>query len=990
MDLKFRQPATLDAGLVVTELQTAALTYIARGWALTWFDYGAKFPERTAWNTAEQVITTPEAAHRRWNGTPYNIGLVHGLGTVKTCSFDVDQVEHTRAVLAEFGIALDALRPGVPCVQGNPANFRLIFRQPAGLDLPLFRLQWPDPTNASKKLVVFELRAGPNQDVLPPSLHPIGKAYEWLTPLPDDPAAHPEPPPALLELWLNWEAWEPALQAACPWAKAPKPKAKSHRKTDGANLDVIGQFNAVHGVRELLEAQGYKPKGKNRYLPPNSTSGVPSVRILDSGKVYSDNGSCPLNDGHAHDAFSVFCILEHRGDVRAAVKAAAALLGIELKSSRASATDAGYPDHDEPAGVPPADSGTPSAKPAAAANGDIPSRPATIQVRAGYGPEMTDIAEAALMEHDPGIFQRSGYLCRIARQQAATVRGITRPTGAVTIAALDVDFLLDRLNRAVAWTRYNKKADEWAAANAPRMVATTLLARSGLWQFPVLIGVVAAPTLRPDGSILDRPGYDPATGLYFDAQGVAFPAILARPIYEQARVALDLLIDEVLARPCINSDRPEDRGFSFASASDRSAALAAILTALVRHSLPTAPLFLFNATRPASAKSLLADCVSLIATGRTATVFELGEDPDEVEKRLLAVLLAGDPVINLDNLEQPLGGSGLCKTLTAETITGRILGVSKNATVPTITTWLATGNNVTVIGDMTRRTVVCNLDPQSEAPQSRQYDRNLAMWIPEHRPRLAAAALTVLRAYIVADRPTQPYPPMGSFEEWDATIRRALTWLGEADPLAGTAQLEDADPVRLKLRALLVAWYSAFRTVGATAKEAIARARETVRDDEGTEQPRYPALRDVLEEHFTDRRGDVSGRIIGDFIKKYARRVEIGARFERDGTSHHAAIWRVKILDPHRWQKFSTEGNSPPQTPQTPQQRKSWNRGFGESGESGEPVYPRSENFDNTCATCRHLIPEPDGGACGMHERFIEAIATTTMCGDWQASGVMG
>ncbi len=45
---------------------------------------------------------------------------------------------------------------------------------------------------------------------------------------------------------------------------------------------------------------------------------------------------------------------------------------------------------------------------------------------------------------------------------------------------------------------------------------------------------------------------------------------------------------------------------------------------------------------------------------------------------------------------------------------------------------------------------------------------------------------------------------MGSFEEWDATIRRALTWLGEADPLAGTAQLEDADPVRLKLRALLV------------------------------------------------------------------------------------------------------------------------------------------------------------------------------------------
>ena len=185
----------------------------------------------------------------------------------------------------------------------------------------------------------------------------------------------------------------------------------------------------------------------------------------------------------------------------------------------------------------------------------------------------------------------------------------------------------------------------------------------------------------------------------------------------------------------------------------------------------------------------------------------------------------------------------------------------------------------------------------------------------------------------------------------------------------------------------LVAWYGAFRTVGATAKEAIARTRETVRDDEGTEQSCYPALRDALEEHFTDRRGDMNSRIIDDFIKKYARRVEIGSRFEHDGISHHAAIWRVKILDPYRWQKFSTEGNLTPQTPLTPQQRKSWNREFGESGESGESVYPRSENFGKSCATCRHLIPEPDGGACGMHERFVEP---STTCGDWQARGVIG
>ena len=313
------------------DLLNAALNYIDRGMALTWFDYGQKFPTHVAWNTPEKVITTPEAARARWgNGQLLNIGLVHSLSPVKTCSLDVDHVEWTRNVLAEFGIDLDAWRAGVPCVQGNPANFRLEYRQPAGLDLPLVKLTWPDPNDPKIKITVFELRAGANQDVLPPSLHPNGQPYIWLTPLPDNPADHPEPPPALVELWRNWEDWEPALKAACPWATPINPKAAPRSKVAGANLDIIGCFNQSTDVQAILEAHGYTPRGKNRYLPPQSTSGVPSVRVLDSGKVFSDNGSCPLNDGHAHDAFDCYRILDYGGDPTAAVKAAAERLGITL------------------------------------------------------------------------------------------------------------------------------------------------------------------------------------------------------------------------------------------------------------------------------------------------------------------------------------------------------------------------------------------------------------------------------------------------------------------------------------------------------------------------------------------------------------------------------------------------------------------------------------------------------------------------------------
>ncbi|MBK8183543.1 MAG: hypothetical protein IPK63_11950 [Candidatus Competibacteraceae bacterium] len=140
--------------------------------------------------------------------------------------------------------------------------------------------------------------------------------------------------PALLELWTNWSAWLPELQALCPWSALVEPKAAPYTSEARPHLDIIGHFNQAHDVRSLLEAHGYKPKGKNRYLPPHSTSGIPSVRILDSGKVFSSNGSCALNDGHAHDAFSVFCLLDHQGDVKAAIKAAAVGLGIELKQPR--------------------------------------------------------------------------------------------------------------------------------------------------------------------------------------------------------------------------------------------------------------------------------------------------------------------------------------------------------------------------------------------------------------------------------------------------------------------------------------------------------------------------------------------------------------------------------------------------------------------------------------------------------------------------------
>lgn len=512
------------------------------------------------------------------------------------------------------------------------------------------------------------------------------------------------------------------------------------------------------------------------------------------------------------------------------------------------------------------------------------SRKVTLNVIAGELPELCDAAETALIEHEPDLYQRNGSLVRAVISRAETVHGIQRPGGKILIAPLDADALLDRLNKHIRWQRWSERKSDWVACNAPRSVAALVLSRYGLWRFNPLVGVITSPALRPDGSVIERPGYDPATGLLWVSHGVAYPTIPPRPTREQGRAALDLLLNEVLS------------GFPFAEPHDRSAALSAILTACVRHSLQFAPLHAFDAPRAGSGKSLLANVVALIATGAPATVMTFTPEPDELRKRIMAVLLQGDSTINFDNLDEPLKGDSLCTVLTTETFSERVLGANRNATAPTACTWLATGNNLIFHGDMTRRVVCCQLDPQCERPEERQFSRNLHDWIPANRPALVAAVLTALRAYIVAGKPRQNIPILGGFEDWSNLVRSALIWLGEADPTAGRERLEDTDPVREKLRGLLLAWYATFKTIPSTCSEAIFKANEKTWD-EGNEVRAYPALHDVLSEHFTDRRGELNGHLIGRFIKQQTRRVECGLRFEKYGKHGARQKWRVAVAD---------------------------------------------------------------------------------------------
>ena len=124
-------------------------------------------------------------------------------------------------------------------------------------------------------------------------------------------------------------------------AKAVHIETQRNRKASGRLVDgqvsPITAFNDAHDVRSILKAHGYREIG-GRFLSPFSQSGMAGTVVLTAGdgkeRAYSHGTSDVLavtnSDGKriAHDCFSCFAVLEHQGDVNAAILAAARLTNV--------------------------------------------------------------------------------------------------------------------------------------------------------------------------------------------------------------------------------------------------------------------------------------------------------------------------------------------------------------------------------------------------------------------------------------------------------------------------------------------------------------------------------------------------------------------------------------------------------------------------------------------------------------------------------------
>jgi hypothetical protein len=484
-----------------------------------------------------------------------------------------------------------------------------------------------------------------------------------------------------------------------------------------------------------------------------------------------------------------------------------------------------------------------------------------IRVTPGELPRVVNEAEEALLLLGEEFFHRGGQLVR----PVFTIDKTDKPEG-WQLVPLERPYLVECLCRAGQFTTWKNKA--WRIIDAPDKVAMTLLSRRGKWKLPELEGIVQTPFLRADGSLCEASGYDQASKLLFKTADI-FPPVPQQPTRDDALVALERLESLIVS-------------FPFIVEADRSVALAALLTGLDRRSMDFAPLFAFSSPAAGTGKSKLVNLCAILASGHELPVIGQGRSEEEFEKRLGAVLLAGSPIVSVDNCERELKSDFLCQALTQAKVGIRVLGYSTVVETPMNATLFATGNNLVISGDLTRRILMSRMDAGCERPELRVFASDAVTEAKRKRTELVIAALTVLRAWHVAGQRIE-LPPFGGFEDWSYRIREPLVWLDRADPCQTMTEVRESDSRRDDHIAVMEQWKMHFGVGHSCTVQQVI--------DSGWVHPEFlTALKGVAEARSG---GTVSNNRLGWWLRRVNGKIVNGFKLEKDRILDGYPLWKL-------------------------------------------------------------------------------------------------
>ncbi len=386
--------------------------------------------------------------------------------------------------------------------------------------------------------------------------------------------------------------------------------------------------------------------------------------------VFSTNAQ-PFEEGKSYSKFEAYTLLQHGGDFKAAAGDLAAN-GYGSETSGALGGDAG----------------------------DDARLAITISTEEHL---VNDDAIKALAR-DPDLYQRGGLLVRIVRDKSPATEGVRRPFG-LRIDELPRPLLQERLAANARWLKVAK--DGPTPGHPPGWCVAAVHAKGEWGGVRHLEAVIDNPALKPDGSLLTTPGYDPETALYYEPAG-GTTHVPEHPTKEDAVAARKALLGVV-------------RDFPFSARAHKAAWLAGLLTPLARFAFTgPAPLFLVDANVRGAGKGLLLNAIAHIVTGTEFSTATYTNDEAELRKRITSLAMKGDRLVLFDNLVGKFGNAVLDAVLTSTCWEDRVLGGNRIFRGPLYATWFATGNNVHVGADTCRRICHIRLESPLERPETRE------------------------------------------------------------------------------------------------------------------------------------------------------------------------------------------------------------------------------------------------------------------------------
>jgi hypothetical protein len=466
-------------------------------------------------------------------------------------------------------------------------------------------------------------------------------------------------------------------------------------------------------------------------------------------------------------------------------------------------TDDGHDEHLEhgqPGG--PGEGSSPAPRPAAPGGAADGGRQ---RVQVGTGPATVRLLTAAL----DGRIIPNTYVTDGAPVLIEAVSGAPRPLAGDETAPLPLaisplrppllGFLLAQ-HAHVVRQEQDKEGRWYDVETSPsQTVLAEVLAPRSWPGLPPLRGMIGAPVLRPDGTLLQRPGYDQATGLFL-ASTVRLPPVPDRPSRAQVAAAKRFLLEKFL------------RDFPWRAPADRANYLALLATPILRpFTRCLSPFGIVDATMPASGKTILTACLGMLCGQRVLTWTDSDE---ELRKAITSVLADQAGVIVFDNLPEGsvIDSAVLARLVTERTWTDRRLGSNAAISAPNDRVWLATGNNLRVGGDMASRTVWVRLDPDMPHPEARTGFSipNLDTWIlhPDNQATVLWHLLVLVLDWTAAGAPTSTsVPAMRQFTRWAQHLGGLLEHHGIRGFLANTAENRDLDDDAIEWRAFLMRWH---------------------------------------------------------------------------------------------------------------------------------------------------------------------------------------